>query len=241
MTIYGYARVSTPQQSIDRQIRNIQKEYPDVHRIYQEAYTGTTIERKKFQDLRKILKHGDIVVFDSVSRMSRTAKEGVYLYLDLMGKGVDLVFLKEHHIDTKVFKKAQDDIRLPSIETGNKNTDRLVSSIMEAVKDFMKSLIEQQVVQAFEQAEKEVQDLRQRTREGIETARLAGKSIGRPVGSGHKYSTKKEKEMIPLIEKLSKSFGGALTDGECMKTLGISQATFYKYKKKIRNARDTEP
>lgn len=239
MTVYGYARVSTPQQSIDRQIRNIKKEYPEVRKIYSEAYTGATTDREQFRKLRKVLKSGDIVVFDSVSRMSRTAEDGVKIYLDLMRSGVDLVFLKEKHIDTRVFKKAQEEVQLPKVETGNDTTNRLIGSIMDAVTDFMKSLIEQQVVQAFEQAEKEVRDLRQRTKEGIETARISGKTIGRPVGSGHRYTTKKEKEMIPIIEKLSKSFGGALTDIECIKTLGISQATYYKYKRKIKQAHTT--
>lgn len=239
LAIYGYARVSTPQQSIDRQIRNIKKEYPEVKKIYSEAYTGTTTDREQFRKLRKVLKSGDIVVFDSVSRMSRTAEDGVKIYLDLMRSGVDLVFLKEHHIDTRVFKKAQAEVQLPKVETGHDPTDRLIGSIMDAISDFMKSLIEQQVVQAFEQAEKEVLDLRQRTKEGIETARIAGKTIGRPVGSGHGYTTKKEIEMIPMIEKLSRSFGGVLSDKECMKTLGISQTTYYKYKRKIKQTQTT--
>lgn len=239
MTVYGYARVSTPQQSIDRQIRNIKKEYPEVRKIYSEAYTGTTNDREEFRKLRKVLRAGDVVVFDSVSRMSRTAEDGVKIYLDLMRSGVDLVFLKERHIDTEVFKKAQSDIKLPKVETGNDPTDKLLGSIMDAISDFMKSLIEQQVVQAFEQAEKEVQDLRQRTKEGIETARIAGKTIGRPVGSGHGYTTNKEIEMIPMIKKLSKSFGGVLSDKECMKTLGISQTTYYKYKRTIKQTQTT--
>ena len=69
---YGYARISTKQQSIERQIRNISAAFPDA-RIYREAYTGTKIERPEFEKLLKRLKSGDTVVFDSVSRMSRDA------------------------------------------------------------------------------------------------------------------------------------------------------------------------
>ena len=46
------------------------------------------------------------MVFDSVSRMSRNAEEGFSLYEDLYNKGIQLVFLKEHHIDTETYKKA---------------------------------------------------------------------------------------------------------------------------------------
>ena len=75
MNIYGYCRISTAKQSIERQIRNIKAEYPTAH-IVQEAYTGTSIFRPEWLKLYRILKSGDTVVFDSVSRMSRNAEEG---------------------------------------------------------------------------------------------------------------------------------------------------------------------
>ena len=105
MNIYGYCRISTAKQSIDRQIRNIKAEYPTAH-IVQEAYTGTSIFRPEWLKLYRVLKAGDTVVFDSVSRMSRNAEEGFALYEDLYHKGIQLVFLKEHHIDTETYKKA---------------------------------------------------------------------------------------------------------------------------------------
>ena len=67
--IYGYARISRPQQSIDRQIRNIKSAYPDAV-IVQEAYTGTRLDRPEWQKLYRKLNIGDMVVFDSVSRMN---------------------------------------------------------------------------------------------------------------------------------------------------------------------------
>ena len=105
MNIYGYCRISTAKQSIDRQIRNIKAAYPTAH-IVQEAYTGTSIFRPEWLKLYRVLKAGDTVVFDSVSRMSRNAEEGFALYEDLYHKGIQLVFLKEHHIDTETYKKA---------------------------------------------------------------------------------------------------------------------------------------
>lgn len=58
MNIYGYCRISTAKQSIDRQIRNIKAEYPTAH-IVQEAYTGTSIFRPEWLKLYRILKSGD--------------------------------------------------------------------------------------------------------------------------------------------------------------------------------------
>ena len=76
--------------------------------LYKEkiAYTGTSITRPEWLKLYRILKSGDIEVFDSVSRMSRNAEEGFALYDGLYHKGIRLVFLKEHHIDTETYKKA---------------------------------------------------------------------------------------------------------------------------------------
>ena len=103
---YGYARISTKRQSIDRQIRNILAAYPDAM-IFQEVFTGTKFYgRKEFDKLLRVVKSGDRIIFDSVSRMSRNADEGIALYFELYDKGISLVFLKEPHINTDVYKEA---------------------------------------------------------------------------------------------------------------------------------------
>ena len=106
MTIFGYCRISTAKQNIDRQERNILAVYPDA-KIVKETFTGTKFQGRK--ELDKILKRvrlGDTIVFDSVSRMSRTADEGYQLYQRLYDAGVNLVFLKEHYIDTDTYRQA---------------------------------------------------------------------------------------------------------------------------------------
>ena len=82
MSIYGYARISTAKQSIERQIRNIEREYPSVV-IVQEAYTGTKFDRKEWGKLFGKVREGDTIVFDSVSRMSRNAEDGFAVYEEL--------------------------------------------------------------------------------------------------------------------------------------------------------------
>ena len=147
MSIYGYCRISTAKQSIDRQIRNIQAEYPTAH-IVQEAYTGTSIMRPEWNKLYRILQAGDMVVFDSVSRMSRNAEEGFALYEDLYHKGICLVFLKEHHIDTETYKKALSG----SIAMTGTNVD----FILKGINEYLMALAKEQIKLAFEQSEKEV-------------------------------------------------------------------------------------
>ena len=233
MAVYGYCRVSTPTQNLERQARNILKDYPDAV-LYREAFTGTTMDRPEWQKLMKRVKTGDSIVFDSVSRMARTADEGIDTYRNLMDSGVDLKFLKEKYIDTEVFKRAKEQAKIPTVTVEDRATNKLINGIISSVNEFMIELIDQQMRLAFRESEKEVTDLRQRTREGIETARLAGKKIGRQ--HGEYVKTRKELEMVPKILKLSKDFGGSLTDSECIELLGIARNTYYKYKKIAKNS-----
>ena len=92
MRQYGYARISTKKQNIERQIRNIKKEYPTAV-ILQDEYTGTTLARPSWDKLMKVVKEGDIIIFDSVSRMSRNAEEGFAVYENLFNKKIELLFL----------------------------------------------------------------------------------------------------------------------------------------------------
>lgn len=226
MSIYGYCRISTAKQSIERQIRNITKEYPDA-KIVQEIFTGTTTDgRREWVKLYRTVKDGDTIIFDSVSRMSRDAAEGFKLYEELYNRGVELVFLKEPHINTVTYKKAlQNNISL---------TGTNVDYILEGVNKYLMALAKEQIRLAFDQAEKEVQDLHQRTREGIETARLNGKQIGRATGA--KVTTKKSVEMKEKIRKMAKDFGGNMTDKEVIETLKIARNTYFKYKKEIKES-----
>ena len=223
MSIYGYARISTAKQSIERQIRNIEREYPGAI-IVQESYTRIKFDRKEWKKLFTKVKAGDILVFDSVSRMSRNAEEGFAVYEELFKRGVSLVFLKEHHIDTDTYRKA--------LESSVPMTGTAVDCILRGVNQYLMALAKEQIRLAFDQAEKEVEDLHQRTREGIQTARLNGKQIGQREGA--RLTTKKSLEMKPIILQHCKDFGGSLSDIEIMKLTGLARNTYYRYKAELK-------
>lgn len=224
MCIYGYCRISTKQQSIERQIRNIKTEY-NTAVIVTEAYSGTTLNRPEWNKLYKKIKEGDTIIFDSVSRMSRDADEGFLLYEELYNKGIELVFLKEPHINTATYKKA--------LQNNVAMTGTNVDYILEGINKYLMALAKEQIKLAFEQAQKEVDDLHQRTKEGIATARLNGKQIGQKLGA--KLNVKKAAKSKEQILKYSKDFGGQLPDAECIQMLGISRNTFYKYKRELKS------
>lgn len=220
--IYGAVRVSTPSQCPQRQIRNIKAQFSEAI-ILVDICTGTTLQRREFDKLLREVLSGDTIVFDSVSRMSRNAEEGFELYVKLFEAGINLVFLKEPHINTDTYKKAID----VQIQMTGTNAD----IILQAIKEYLLTLAKEQIHLAFEQSEKEVLDLRQRTREGIETARLNGKQIGQKQGA--KLITKKSVEMKGKIFKMAKCFEGNMKDEEVISILGLARNTFYKYKKEL--------
>lgn len=230
--IYGYCRISTPQQNIDRQERNILEVFANAH-IVKEVYTGTKTEgRKEWNKLYKVVKQeaaaaNDVtIVFDSVSRMSRNAEEGFNLYEELYNMGINLVFLKEPHINTDTYKNA--------ISTKVQMTGTNADILLKAINEYLMTLAKEQIRIAFEQAEKEVLDLHQRTSEGMKTAKLNGKQIGRI--KGNKYTSKKEIAAKEIILKNSKDFNGTNSDSEVIKIAGISRNSYYKYKAELREA-----
>lgn len=221
--IYGYCRISTKKQNIERQVRNILKEYPSA-KIIEEVYTGTKIQnRQELEKLLKKLKTNDTLIFDSVSRMSRNSEEGYSLYEKLYSNNINLVFLREPHINTDCYKRAMNN----NIQLTGTNADILLN----AVNEYLLVLAKEQIKIAFDQSEKEVMDLRERTKQGLETARNNNKQIGQKKGA--KLITKKSITSKILIKKYSKSFFGTLNDVEVMKLTGLSKVTYYKYKKEL--------
>lgn len=222
--MYGYCRISTKQQNIDRQERNIKVLYPDAI-IIKEAFTGTKIDgRKEFNKLLKRVKTGDTLIFDSVSRMSRNAEDGINLYMQLFDKGINLVFLKEAYINTEVYaSQLTDKIAM---------TGTIEDELFKGINNYFRALAAKQIEIAFDQAEKEVLDLHQRTKEGIETARLNGKQIG--LTKGTKLTTQKSVKAKEIIKTHSKTFGGSLTDKECIELAKVTEKTYYNYKKQLK-------
>ena len=209
--IFGYARISTSKQKIERQIENIKREYPQAE-IIQEVFTGTKCSRPKFNKLLKEVRQGDTIVFDSVSRMSRNAEEGFETYMELYNRGVNLIFLKESTVNTDAFRSVLGEEQL-------------------TVK------IKSQIKLAFEQSEKEVQFLRLATSEGIREAKKQGKQIGRNVGQT--VVTQKSIKAKKIIQQYNKAFNGLYNDIDTIKILKrylgtISRNTYYKYKSELK-------
>ena len=229
MKVYGYCRISTPKQSLTRQVENISKAYPDAE-IVTEVYTGTKSDRPMWVKLKaKVLRQAaqgeDItIVFDSVSRMSRDAAEGFAEYEEFYNKGVSLVFMKEPYVNTDTYKQSKEQsIAL----TGNEIADCYIR----ATNEVLMILAKKQIEIAFEQAEKEVADLHTRTAEGMRASGAAQKISKSKTGTI--YNVKKSAPAKEIIKKNYIGYGGSNTVAEVCKIAGISRNSFFKYKREI--------
>lgn len=118
--VFGYARVSTEQQNLDRQIDALQKYGVDL--IFNEKMTGTKRNRPELSKLLDRMTEGDTVVIESLSRLGRSTKDLIELTELFQSKGVHLVSLKE------------------SIDT-NTSTGKLLFTLMSAIAQFERDVI----------------------------------------------------------------------------------------------------
>ena len=232
--IVGYARVSTPQQKLTRQIENLKKAYSDIV-IIAEVFTGSTDNRPKWQKLLRQCRAGIVskVVFDEVSRFSRNAEEAIVEYKELYDLGIELEFLKEPHINSAVYREASS--RKIDIETDNMDADTaaLMNTMIGGLNDYLLAIAEKQIYLAFEHAQKEREFLSKRTAEGLKQAKLMGSKVGRQ--NGQKLVTRKRKKAERIIRKYYKLFpGGYLTATQCIVLCAITKSTFYRYLAEMR-------
>ena len=165
--LYAYCRVSTEKQSLKRQTENIAKAFPQIagSAFYCDKWTGTDQNRPAWRKLLQKVKAGDTIVFDSVSRMSRDAEAGAAEYERLYSAGVRLVFLNEPHINTDVYREAA---QAPA--TGDKDLDE---TLIKGLNEYLMRLAKRQIWIAFEQAQKERDDIAARVRDGMRAAQIA--------------------------------------------------------------------
>lgn len=233
---YLYIRVSTKHQKVERQLTNMLSVYPQLanhpERIFIDKFTGRSFDRPEWKRLKRLLVPGDWIVFDEVNRMARTAEEGFCIYKKLFLNGIDLEFLKQHHIDTESYKEAMKGIIDVEINTGDEATDNLVNGIVDDINQFILQKVEQDIYRAFENAEEEATFLRMRIKEGIRERKAKGLPVGRQANTT--ITTKQSIESKEKILKYNKSFGGALNNEETWTLIGISRNTFYRYKYELK-------
>lgn len=129
--VFGYARVSTETQNLDRQLDALKKF--GVDQIYNEKMTGTKKDRPELMKMLDRMTVGDVVVVADLSRLGRSTKDLIELTELFHSRGVNLVSLKE------------------SIDT-NTPTGKLLFTLMSALAQFERDVIAERTCEGLRSA-----------------------------------------------------------------------------------------
>jgi DNA invertase Pin-like site-specific DNA recombinase len=96
--IFGYARVSTKDQVLDRQIDSLK--FAGCKEIYKEKISGRKKDKPELEKLLSRIREGDVLIVDSLDRLGRTSKELIILLSEFKAKGIQFKSVKEGIFDT---------------------------------------------------------------------------------------------------------------------------------------------
>ena len=96
--VFGYARVSTQEQNLDRQLDSLNS--AGAEEIIQEKITGTKADRPELNRLLDKLRKGDVILVSDLTRLSRSTKDLFGLVDQIERKGANIKSLKERWLDT---------------------------------------------------------------------------------------------------------------------------------------------
>lgn len=151
--IYGYARVSSKDQSEARQIIALSQFPVKKENIYIDKFSGKDFDRPKYSELIKILKEQDILVIKEIDRLGRNYEE----------------ILEQWRVITKEIKADIVVLDMPLLDTRTRKENLTGTFIADLVLQILSYV-----------AETERQSIKQRQREGIEAAKKRGVKFGRP-------------------------------------------------------------
>jgi len=167
---YGYVRVSSKDQNIDRQIDAIKKSCPEINErdIFIDKQTGKNFERKEYQMMKRSIRPGDVLFIKSIDRFGRSKNKILEEWRWLVENGIEIMVIDMPLLDTRKYKQLE-----------IKGIGSLIANIVLEVLSWL--------------AEEERIRIKKRQREGIDAAKERGVHLGRP----RIKITKKFKELYP--------------------------------------------
>ncbi|WP_097032933.1 recombinase family protein [Clostridium tertium] len=211
---YFYMRISTKEsndkQSFNRQEKSLKVyaesnniKYSDRY-IYKDDISGATFNRSEWKELESNLNEGDTVVFKEISRFTRQAEEGYKKYMELMDKGINLVFLDNPTVSTDYIKNL----------TEVANTQNLVT------KTALESTIKLLLIVELDRVQQEREIIAKRIKQGIQAS---DKKQGRKVGQLDKITEELKADIKLFLSDRS------IKQIDLMNKHGISRNTLKKY------------
>lgn len=211
---FNYQRISTKEergrQGYNRQEKSINR-YAKEHSLeflmtFKEDASGKSFEnRKEWQKLEALLQTGDTIVFKDISRFTREYEAGYQKYMELMNKGVNLVFIDNSTISTDYIKSM--------MEIAEKQQNRIAQKALE-------DTIELLLLVELDRVEKEREIIVKRIKQGLEAS---DKKSGRPKGKLDKMTDELESDIKKYLTDRS------IKQVDLMNKHGVSRNTLKKY------------
>jgi len=214
--IYSYMRISTSEergkQKFGRQEKSLQA-YADNNNIeylleFKDDCSAKDFNRPQWKKLEKLLQQGDTVVFKDISRFTRQAEEGYNKYMELMNKGINLVFIDNMTVSTDYIK----------------NLCNVANSHNLVVKTALDSTIKLLLIVELDRVEQERLIFINRVKQGIQASE---KKSGRTVGNLDKMTDELRTDIKEFLRNRN------IKQVDLMKTHNISRNTLKKYIKLV--------
>ena len=106
---FGYCSSGCTRPQFEKQIDNINSRYPNAI-IIKEVYSSKVSDRTELHKLLSQLENGDILIINSLDRLSRDSEEVLSYYKILAERGVKLIFLHQPYMNTEVYASAYEDM-----------------------------------------------------------------------------------------------------------------------------------
>lgn len=212
---FSYKRISTKEeralQKFDRQERALQRYATENHIEYvyqaQEDVSGKNFtDRKEWNKLEKLLQSGDTVVFKDISRFTREAENGYNKYMELMNRGIKLIFIDNQTVSTPYIKQLLSVAEKQSL----------------VAKTSLESTVKLLLIVELDRVEQERLIINNRIKDGIAAST---KKSGRPIGKLDKMTDELKADIKLYIADRN------IKQIDLMKKHNISRGTFKKYVK----------
>lgn len=213
--VFAYLRISTKEekgkQRFTRQEQAIDRWSRENHviiserRIYKDDASGKSFDRKAWKELESDVQAGDTIVFKDICRFTREYENGFRKYMELMERGIRLIFLDNPVLSTDYIRAM--------INIANGQENRIAQRSL-------KNTVELLLLVELDRAEKEREITVQRIRDGIAAS---PKKSGRPVGKLDKMSDELRGDIKKYLSNRS------IRQVDLMKKYNISRNTIRKY------------
>ena len=216
---YSYMRISTKEisdkQSFNRQEKSLQAYAKDKNIEYllnfKDDVSGSTFNRPEWLRLEKLVQKDDTIVFKEISRFTRQAEEGYKKYMELMNKGIHLVFLDNPTVSTDYIE----------------NLTKVAATQNLVTKTALEGTIKLLLIVELDRVQKEREIIAKRIKQGIQAS---DKKQGRKPNQLDKMTDELEKDIKEYLKDRS------IKQVDLMRKHNISRNTIKKYIGIVKNS-----